>query len=191
LTLAGFRQRYAPCDSSRQVSLDRSSTRFEAIANSRARVRLGHALGSSTVLTPVLFATYLGIGALADHSHFSLGWALASNCRKLADIVALALGLALFPLAAQRGLANARTLVRRRRRLRASGLGEGGATAILARVIAQILVQPRGALAAEPGWLRYAALATGFAAFAAARRSTLAGVVCGELVMLAGQWWLR
>ena len=34
---------------------------------------------ASTVLTPVLFATYLGIGALAHDTHFSLGWALAST----------------------------------------------------------------------------------------------------------------
>src|ERR1700710_1101809 len=33
----------------------------------------------STVLTLVLFATYLGNGALAHDSHFSLGWALAST----------------------------------------------------------------------------------------------------------------
>src|SRR6202011_480218 len=33
----------------------------------------------STVLTLVLFATYLGIGALAHDTHFSLGWALAST----------------------------------------------------------------------------------------------------------------
>src|SRR5882672_972917 len=32
---------------------------------------------ASTVLTLVLFATYLGIGALAHDSHFSLGWVLA------------------------------------------------------------------------------------------------------------------
>jgi branched-subunit amino acid transport protein len=64
------------------------------------------------------------------------------------------------------------------------------ATAILAGVIAQILVQPPGALASVPGWLRYAAVAAGFAAFLVTRRSTLAGVVCGELVMLAGKWWI-
>ena len=64
------------------------------------------------------------------------------------------------------------------------------ATAILAGVIAQILVQPPGALASVPDWLRYAAVAAGFAGFVAIRRSTLAGVVCGELVMLAGKWWL-
>src|SRR5260370_1077084 len=34
---------------------------------------------TSTVLTLVLFATYLGIGALAHDTHFSLAWALAST----------------------------------------------------------------------------------------------------------------
>ncbi len=33
----------------------------------------------STVLAVVLFATYVGIGALAHDTHFSLGWALAST----------------------------------------------------------------------------------------------------------------
>ena len=33
----------------------------------------------STVLTLVLFATYLGIGALAHDSHFSLGWTLGGT----------------------------------------------------------------------------------------------------------------
>ena len=64
------------------------------------------------------------------------------------------------------------------------------ATAILAGVIAQILVLPPGALASVPGWLRYAAVAAGFAVFIVTRRSIFAGVVCGELVMLAGKWWL-
>jgi branched-subunit amino acid transport protein len=64
------------------------------------------------------------------------------------------------------------------------------ATASLAGVIAQILVQPPGALASIPDWLRYAAVVAGFAAFVASGRSTLAGVVSGELLMLAGKWWL-
>ena len=64
------------------------------------------------------------------------------------------------------------------------------ATAILAGVIAQILVQPPGALASVPDWLRYGAVAAGFVAFLVTRRSTLAGVVFGECVMLAGKWWL-
>jgi branched-subunit amino acid transport protein len=64
------------------------------------------------------------------------------------------------------------------------------ATAILAGVIAQILLSPPGALASVPGWLRYAAVAAGFAAFVITRRSIFAGVVCGELLLLAGKWWL-
>jgi hypothetical protein len=80
-----------------------------------------------------------------------------------------------------------------------SGIDEGSellvwvravATAVLAGVIAQILVQPPGALASVPGVVRYAALAAGCAAFFAARRSIFAGVICGEMVMLAGKWWL-
>jgi branched-subunit amino acid transport protein len=80
-----------------------------------------------------------------------------------------------------------------------SGVDEGSellvwvrsvATAILAGVIAQILIYPPGALASVPGWLRYLAVAAGFAGFMTAGRSTLAGVVCGELLMLAGKWWL-
>ncbi|CAN5300781.1 AzlC family ABC transporter permease [soil metagenome] len=34
---------------------------------------------ATTVLTLVLFATYIGIGALAHDTHFSLGWAMAST----------------------------------------------------------------------------------------------------------------
>src|SRR4051812_4511886 len=64
------------------------------------------------------------------------------------------------------------------------------ATAILAGVIAQILLYPPGALASVPGLLRVGAVAAGFAAFIVARRSILAGVVCGEVVMLGGKGWL-
>ncbi len=64
------------------------------------------------------------------------------------------------------------------------------ATAILAGVIAQILLEPPGALASVPGWLRCLAVAAGFAAFAVTRRSILVGVLCGELLMLAGKWWI-
>ncbi len=65
-----------------------------------------------------------------------------------------------------------------------------GATAILAGVIAQILVYPPGALASVPDFLRYGAVAAGLAVFMATRRSIFAGVVDGEIVMLAGKWWL-
>jgi branched-subunit amino acid transport protein len=64
------------------------------------------------------------------------------------------------------------------------------ATAILAGVIAQIVVQPPGALASVPDWLRYAAVVAGFAAFVGLRKSIFAGVVCGEIVLLGGNWWL-
>src|SRR6201985_3461884 len=78
-----------------------------------------------------------------------------------------------------------------------SGLDEGSdllmwvkavATAILAGVIAQIVVQPPGALASVPALLRYGAVVAGFVAFLLVRRSIFAGVLCGELVMLAGKW---
>src|SRR5690242_1160446 len=39
----------------------------------------GRSAVSSTVLSLVLFATYLGIGALAHDTHFSLVWVLAST----------------------------------------------------------------------------------------------------------------
>jgi branched-subunit amino acid transport protein len=64
------------------------------------------------------------------------------------------------------------------------------ATAIFAGVITQIVVQPPGVLASVPGFLRYGAVAAGFVAFVLARRSIFTGVACGEIVMLAGQWWL-
>ena len=80
-----------------------------------------------------------------------------------------------------------------------SGIDEGSevlvwvravATAILAGVIAQILVQPPGALASIPDALRYGAVVAGFAVFLFTKRSIFAGVACGEIVMVAGKWWL-
>jgi branched-subunit amino acid transport protein len=80
-----------------------------------------------------------------------------------------------------------------------SGIDEGSellvwvravATAILAGVIAQILVQPPGALASVPDALRYGAVVAGFAVFLLTRRSIFVGVVCGEIVMVTGKWWL-
>ena len=64
------------------------------------------------------------------------------------------------------------------------------ATAILAGVIAQILVQPPGALASVPAALRYASVVAGFLGFMATRKSIFAGVVCGEIALLGGKWWL-
>jgi hypothetical protein len=64
------------------------------------------------------------------------------------------------------------------------------ATAVLAGVIAQIVVQPPGALASVPALLRYGSVVAGFAAFMVTRRSIFIGVACGEAVMIAGKWWL-
>jgi branched-subunit amino acid transport protein len=64
------------------------------------------------------------------------------------------------------------------------------ATAILAGIIAQIVVQPPGALASVPDWLRYGAVAAGFIVFMLARKSIFAGVIAGEIVMLSGKYWL-
>src|SRR5258705_8105778 len=70
-----------------------------------------------------------------------------------------------------------------------SGVDEGSevlvwvravATAILAGVIAQILVQPPGALASVPDWLRFGAFAAGICSFFATRRSIFACLVGGE-----------
>ena len=64
------------------------------------------------------------------------------------------------------------------------------ATAILAGIIAQIVVQPPGALASVPDWLRYGAVAAGFVAFMLARKSIFAGVIVGAIVLIAGKYWL-
>lgn len=64
------------------------------------------------------------------------------------------------------------------------------ATAILAGIIAQIVVQPPGALATVPDLLRYGAVAAGFAVFLLSHKSIFAGVIAGEIVLLAGKWWL-
>jgi branched-subunit amino acid transport protein len=80
-----------------------------------------------------------------------------------------------------------------------SGIDEGSevlvwvravATAILAGVIAQILVHPPGALASVPDLLRYGAVVAGFAVFLVTKRSIFAGVLCGEIIMVVGKWWL-
>ncbi len=64
------------------------------------------------------------------------------------------------------------------------------ATAILAGVIAQILVLPPGALASVPAGLRYGAVAVGLVVFMASKRSIFLGVASGEIVMVAGKYWL-
>jgi hypothetical protein len=63
-------------------------------------------------------------------------------------------------------------------------------SAILAGVIAQILIAPPGALATVPAIVRFGSAAVGFGVYLAARKSVFAGVVAGEIVVLAGKWWL-
>jgi len=62
--------------------------------------------------------------------------------------------------------------------------------AILAGVIAQILISPPGALATVPATVRFGAAVVGFVVYLLARKSVFAGVIAGELVVLAGAWWL-
>ena len=62
------------------------------------------------------------------------------------------------------------------------------AAAILAGVIAQILISPPGALV--PDVVRYSAAVIAFAVYLLAGRSVFVGVVTGELVVLAGKWWM-
>ena len=72
-----------------------------------------------------------------------------------------------------------------------TGVDEGSEILTWVRAVATaILVQPPGALADVPDWLRYVAVAAGFLVFLLTRRSIFAGVVFGEIVLLAGKWWL-
>jgi hypothetical protein len=77
----------------------------------------------------------------------------------------------------------------------ASGLDENSqivvwvramATAILAGVIAKLILFSSGALASVPISVRVAAALCGLAMFLAAKRSVFAGVVAGEIVLIAG-----
>lgn len=60
------------------------------------------------------------------------------------------------------------------------------ATAVLAAVIAKLIFFAPGALATVPLSIRLAAIAAGFAAFVAFRRSIFLGVATGEAVLICG-----
>jgi hypothetical protein len=60
------------------------------------------------------------------------------------------------------------------------------AIAVLAGVIAKIVLFPPGALAAVPIGIRLVAIGSGLLGFLLLRRSVLAGVVIGEVVLLGG-----
>lgn len=64
------------------------------------------------------------------------------------------------------------------------------AAALLAAVVARLLFAPAGALAEVPLALRLGAVAGGVAGFALVRRSIFAGVVVGEVILIAGVWLL-
>src|SRR3954462_497413 len=77
LTLVGFPALWAPLTSWLALSLSPpASPKWQ---NPVLAFAWGMRSVGSTVLTLVLFATYLGIGALAHDSHFSLGWVLGST----------------------------------------------------------------------------------------------------------------
>jgi hypothetical protein len=62
----------------------------------------------------------------------------------------------------------------------------GVATALIAAVVARIVLIPPGALAGVPMSVRLAALGGGFVAFLLIRRSSFAGVLVGEAILIAG-----
>ena len=77
----------------------------------------------------------------------------------------------------------------------ARGLDEGSevvvwvravATAILAGVIAKLTIFAPGVLASVPTGVRLGAVAAGFIAFVAIRRSVFAGVIAGEVALIVG-----
>jgi hypothetical protein len=62
----------------------------------------------------------------------------------------------------------------------------GVATALIGAVVARIVLIPPGALAGVPLSVRLAAIGIGFLAFLLIRRSSFAGVLVGEAVLIAG-----
>jgi len=62
----------------------------------------------------------------------------------------------------------------------------GVATAVLAGVISQLILMPPGPLATLPLAARLGAVVAGFAVFLIARGSVFAGVLAGELALIAG-----
>lgn len=62
------------------------------------------------------------------------------------------------------------------------------ATAMVAGVIMRLVLFPTGDLITVPLAIRAGAVATGFLVYFLARRSTLAGVLAGEAVMIGGAY---
>ncbi len=80
LDLGLFRQRYAfPRTHVLRLPLSLPALNSPQWHSSLRAFAWGLRSAASTILTLVLFATYIGIGALAHDTHFSLAWALAST----------------------------------------------------------------------------------------------------------------
>jgi hypothetical protein len=62
------------------------------------------------------------------------------------------------------------------------------ATAMLAGVLAQLILSTSGALGSIPAAVRIGSAALGFAAFLVTKRSVFAGVLTGELAVIAGTY---
>ncbi|MFV0279504.1 MAG: AzlD domain-containing protein [Rhodoblastus sp.] len=81
----------------------------------------------------------------------------------------------------------------------ARGVNEGSEIFVFARavssvllvgVVGRLILAPAGALAGVPLAARLAALAVGYVAFLAFRRSVLAAILCGEAAIIAAAgWW--
>lgn len=63
------------------------------------------------------------------------------------------------------------------------------ATAIMAAVIGQLLIDPPGQLAEVPAAIRYGATAAGLLVFLALGRSMLLAVVVGEVILIVGRYF--
>lgn len=64
------------------------------------------------------------------------------------------------------------------------------AAATLAGVIAQMVLAPPGALAEVPLWVRLASVGGGLLIYFLARRSLFIGTISGELILIAGKYFV-
>lgn len=60
------------------------------------------------------------------------------------------------------------------------------ATALVAAVISNLIIFPGGALALTPVWLRAGSAIAGFAAYLAAGKSLIIGILAAEVVLIGG-----
>jgi hypothetical protein len=65
------------------------------------------------------------------------------------------------------------------------------ATALLAGVVARLVLIPPGDLVGVPLAIRIGAVVGGFLVYLLGRRSVFLGILFGELVIVAGAWYVR